>query len=53
MTICAIKQSPSREPKFHQAEMLAGVGRSTSESLAIFSRGCVFRRFAIRVLVVE
>lgn len=33
--------------------MLEGVGRSTSASLAIFSSGWVFRRLAIRVLVVE
>lgn len=45
-----IKQSPKREPKFHQAEMLVGVGRSTSASLAIFRRGWVFRRVAIRFL---
>lgn len=34
--ICVIRQTPKREPKFHQTEMLAGVGRSTKESLAIF-----------------
>lgn len=48
-----IRQSPNREPKFHHAEMLAGVGRSINASFAIFRRGCVFRRFAIMVLVVE
>lgn len=51
--IWAIKQSPRREPKFHQMEMLAGVGRSITASFAILSRGWVFRRLAIRVLVVE
>lgn len=43
-----IRQRPSREPKFHHAEMLAGLGRSTRASLAIFSSGWVFRRLAIR-----
>lgn len=53
MRIWEAKQRPSREPKFHHTEMLAGLGRSTRASLAIFSSGCVFRRLAIRVLVVE
>lgn len=48
-----IRQSPSRDPKFHHTEMLEGVGRSTSASFAIFIRGCVFRRLAIMVLIVE
>lgn len=34
-------------------EMLEGAGRSTRASLVIFRRGWVFRRLAIRVLVVE
>lgn len=51
--IWAIRQSPKREPKFHQAEIFTGAGRSTSASLAIFRRGWVFRRLAIKVLVVE
>lgn len=51
--VWVIRQRPKREPKFHQAEMLEGVGRSTRASLAIFSSGCVFRRLAICVLVVE
>lgn len=29
--IWAARQSPSREPKFHQTEMFEGAGRSTSE----------------------
>lgn len=48
-----IRQSPRREPKFHQAEMFEGVGRSTSASFAIFNSGWVLRRLAIKVLVVE
>lgn len=51
--IWAAKQSPSREPKFHQTEMFEGAGRSTSASFAIFRRGWVFRRLAIIVFVVE
>lgn len=46
--IWEIKQRPSREPKFHHIEILEGVGRSTSASLAIFSSGWVLRRLAIR-----
>lgn len=53
MRIWAIKQRPSKEPKFHQAEMFDGVGRSTTASLAIFSKGWVLRRLAISVLIVE
>lgn len=33
--------------------MFEGAGRSTSASFAIFSRGCVLRRAAIRALMVE
>lgn len=46
--ICVAKHSPKRDPKFHQTEMLDGAGRSTTASLAILSRGWVFRRLAIR-----
>lgn len=53
MRIWVARQRPSREPKFHQTEMFDGAGRSTSASFAIFSKGWVFRRLAIRVLVVE
>lgn len=41
--ICMIRHSPSREPKFHQMEMLDGVGRSMNAPLTIFRSGCVFR----------
>lgn len=47
MRIWIIKHMPNKEPKFHMAEMLEGVGRSTSASLAIFNRGWVLRRLAI------
>ncbi len=49
--ICVIRQRPSKDPKFHHAEMLAGVGRSITASLAIFSRGWDFRKFAIKVFL--
>ena len=48
MRIWVIRQSPSRDPKFHQAEMFEGVGRSTTMSFAIFIRGWVLRRLAIK-----
>lgn len=51
--IWAARQSPSRDPKFHQTEMFEGAGRSTRASFAIFRRGWVFRRLAIIVFVVE
>lgn len=43
--IWEIKQMPRREPKFHHAEMLGGVGRSIRELLMIFRRGWDLRRF--------
>lgn len=48
MRIWIIKHIPSRDPKFHQTEMFEGAGRSTSASFAIFKRGWVLRRLAIR-----
>lgn len=39
VAICAIKHNPRSEPKFHQAEMLIGAGRSMNEPLTIFNRG--------------
>ncbi len=38
-----MRQTANREPKFHQAEMLDGAGRSIRELLIIFSRGWDFR----------
>lgn len=46
--ICEIRQSPRREPKFHQTEIFEGAGRSTRASFAIFRSGWVFRRLAIK-----
>jgi len=41
------------EPKFHQAEMLIGEGRSTKELLAILIKGCVLRTFIIIIIIYE
>lgn len=51
--IWMMRQSPSKDPKFHQDEMLDGVGRSMNEWLMILSSGCDFRIFVISVSVVE
>lgn len=48
-----IRHNPRSEPKFHHAEILIGVGRSTTASFAIFRRGWVFRRFVIRSVAVK
>ena len=53
VAIWVTKQSPKRDPKFHQTEMFAGAGRSTKASFAILRRGWDLRRLAIMVLVVE
>lgn len=37
--ICVPRQMPRRDPKFHQAEMFDGVGRSINELLIIFRMG--------------
>lgn len=50
VTIWVTRQMPRSDPKFHQVEMLEGVGRSIRESLMIFRRGWFLRRLgAIRV----
>lgn len=49
--IWVIRQMPKRDPKFHQAEMFEGVGRSIKELLTIFNRGWDFRRFGAINLV--
>jgi hypothetical protein len=41
--ICAIRQTPSSDPKFHHPLIVDGVGRSTRALLAILRRGCLFR----------
>lgn len=45
--ICVIKHTPNKDPKFHQAEMFTGAGRSTKALLAILIKGCDFRMFNI------
>lgn len=47
VTNWVIKQSPSKEPKFHQIEMFEGEGKSTKELLAILIRGWCFRKVFI------
>lgn len=39
VVIWIIRQVPRSEPKFHQEEMLDGVGRSMNELLIIFASG--------------
>lgn len=51
--IWMIRQMPRREPKFHQAEILDGVGRSMNEWLIILINGWVLRMFVIIVFIVE
>lgn len=53
VAICRIKHTPNRDPKFHQAEILDGAGRSINESLTILASGWVFRMLVISVLIVE
>ena len=48
--ICRIKHTPNKEPKFHHAEILGGVGRSMNEWLIILTRGCDFRMLVIKFL---
>jgi len=43
VTICATKQIPSSDPKFHHPLIVDGVGRSTRASFAILNKGCLFR----------
>lgn len=39
VAICRIRHTPSRDPKFHQAEIFDGAGRSMNESLTILASG--------------
>ena len=41
-TNCKERQSPRRDPKFHQEVRLAGEGRSTIAPFTIFRAGCDF-----------
>lgn len=51
--ICRIRQIPRREPRFHHAEILDGVGKSINELLMILISGCDLRMLVINVLIVE
>lgn len=53
VAICAIRQIPRRDPKFHHDERLAGAGRSIKALLIIFRRGWVLRIAGAIVFVVE
>ena len=41
--ICANRQIPNRDPKFHQPLIVDGVGKSTRASFAILNKECLFR----------
>ena len=40
--ICATRQIPNRDPKFHQLLIVDGVGKSTRASFAILNKECLF-----------
>lgn len=42
-----MRQRPSNDPKFHQAEMFDGVGRSINEELMILMIGWCFRMLGV------
>jgi hypothetical protein len=50
--ICATRQIPSSDPKFHQPLIVEGVGKSTRASFAILNRGCLFRMGLFIILYV-
>jgi hypothetical protein len=41
--VCATRQIPNSDPKFHQPLISDGVGKSTGASFAVLNRGCLFR----------
>ena len=43
VAICATRQIPSSDPKFHHALIDDGVGKSTRAWFAILNKGCLFR----------
>jgi hypothetical protein len=43
VAICIARQIPNSDPKFHQALIVDGVGKSTRASFAILNRGCLLR----------
>jgi hypothetical protein len=52
VTICATRQIPNKDPKFHQPLIVDGVVKSTSASFAILNRGCLFRMGLFFILCV-
>lgn len=51
--ICTARQTPRRDPKFHQEEILEGAGRSTNALLIILNSGWDLRMLVISVFIVE
>jgi len=43
VVICAARQIPNTDPKFHQPLIVDGVGKSAGASFVIFNKGCLFR----------
>ena len=43
VAICATRQTPNSDPKFHHPLIVDGFGRSTRASFAILNRGRLFR----------
>jgi len=43
VAICATRQIPNSDPKFHHPLIVDGVGRSTRAWFAILNSGCLFR----------
>jgi len=41
--ICATKQIPNNDPKFHQPVIVDGVGNSTRALFGILNKECLFR----------
>ena len=44
---CTIRVTPSRDPQFHITEMLAGVGRSITTPLIMFTIGLCLRNIVL------
>jgi hypothetical protein len=43
VAMCATRQIPSRDPKFHHPLIVESVGRSTGASFASLNSGCLCR----------
>ena len=42
VTICATRQTPGSDLKFHHPLIVDGVGKSTKALFAILNKGCLF-----------